>query len=178
MTVDRCQARQRRGASLVEMVLIVGTVAVILGLCGLFMHLMLKLDRASRGTVADAGTVGRLARQFRQDVRAAGAAKVVASGGADTGGIDLTGPGRPTVAYRGEGDRLIRTETDGGAVRRREGYALAHLASARFQADGPRVVLTLPRRADVAGPATRPGFRVEASLGKDRHLASREEATR
>ena len=172
----RLDARRRRGYSLVELVLIVGSVGMILTLCGMFLHLLLKLDRSGRGAIADAGSIARLARQFRGDVRAAAVVKVVPAGGAATGGLDLTGPDRPTVAYRAAGDQLLRTETEGAAVKRREAYPLAQFGAPGFQADGPLVVLTLPRRGDAAGPSLRPGYRVEARLGKDRQLASRGEA--
>jgi hypothetical protein len=178
MNLAHARARRRRGASLIEVVLIVGSVSIILGLCGAFLHLLLKLDRTGRGSIADTTSVARLARQFRHDVHAAATAKVVPSGGDATGGLELSAPGRPLVAYRAEGDRLVRTESEGAVVRRREAYPLTQLGAAHFHADGPWAELTLPRRGDAAGPSPRPGFRVEASLGKDKMIASRGEASK
>lgn len=178
MTAARLAASRRRGASLIEIVMIVGTMSVILGLCGTLLHLLMRLDHAGRGAMADAGTVGRLARQLRLDVRAADSAKVAASGKAEAGGLDLTGSGRPAVSYRFEPGRVARVETEGQTVRRRESYVLAQLGTAAFHVDGGRVSLDLPRPDDAAGPASRPGYRVEARLGKDRRLAREKEAPR
>jgi len=175
-TRSRLDARRRRGYSLVEVVLIVGSVAMILTLCGMFLHMLLKLDRSGRDAIADAGSVARLARQFRRDVRAAAVVKVVPPGASAVGGVDLTAPERPAIAYRAEGQRVVRTETEGTAVTRRESYPLAQFGAAAFQSEGPRVWLTLARPGDATGPSLRPGCRVEAWLGKDRQLASREEA--
>ena len=55
------------GFTLIETVLVVGAISVILGLCGGLLHVMLRLDRAGRAHLVETATVGRLARQFRQD---------------------------------------------------------------------------------------------------------------
>src|SRR5689334_610049 len=61
----------RRGFSMIEVVLVLGGVSIILGLCAGLLHVMLRLERAGRLHLAETVTVGRLAHQFRQDVHAA-----------------------------------------------------------------------------------------------------------
>ena len=170
------------GVSLIEMVLLIASITVILSACGTFLHLLMKLDRAGRDAMRDSNSVARLARQFRGDVRAAAAAKVVEPEADRPGRLELTTEGRPTVTYRVESGSLLRTESDGAKVYRREAYLVEHLDPPRFESvAGGRLVLTLPRRADAAGPTLRPGYRVEALLAKDRRpetAAKKKEAPR
>jgi len=159
------------GVSLIEMVLIIASITVVLSVCGTFLHLLVKLDRGGRNAMRDTQAVARLAQQFRGDVRAASAAKVVAPDEKSPGRLELTTEGRPTVTYPVESGSLLRTESDGAKVHRREAYLVENLASPRFERlSDDRLVLTMPRKADAAGPSLRPGYRVEALLGKDRRL--------
>src|SRR4051812_40864606 len=103
MTAARPARRPRRGATLIEVVIIVGCVGVILGLCGGFLHVLLALDRSGRAALSDGTTVARLGRQFRQDVRAADGAKVISDGA----GLELTTPGGPSVTYRHQAGKLL-----------------------------------------------------------------------
>ena len=91
--------------------------------------------------MADSGNVARLARQFREDVRASSTAKAAAAG------LELTSGDGPAIAYRVEGSGLIREETLAGAVRRREGYTMDRLGPLDFEVKGSRVRLLLARRS-------------------------------
>jgi hypothetical protein len=159
--------------SLIETVVVVGCLTMILSLCGLFLHALLRLDRAGRSALAESSSVSRLARQFRQDVREAASARPAGDRGeAGAPEIAITLADGATVRYSNEADRVIRTETAGGKTRRREGYEFRSLGPASFAVDGPTARLSLARRADPSGnEAARPGYRFEARVGKHTGLA-------
>jgi type II secretory pathway component PulJ len=169
MTTSRARHAQRRGYSLVEMVLVIGSLSIILSLCGMLLHTLLRLDRSGRESLTAASALNRLARQFRNDVRAADSASPRRDG------FELSRPGGPRVVYHPEGNRLVREEIDGngngdgdrGAVRRREAYSIGRYGRAAFRVDGRRVRLMFEPGE---GPAarTRPSPEIEARLGKDR----------
>lgn len=153
----------RMGYSLIEMVLLMGGITVILVLCAGLLHTLLRLDRSGRDAMTDTATTARLARQFRQDVRASRDAKAAE----DAGSLELTCPDGPTVTYKRDGGLLRREEREGGEVRRREAYAAARVGPVTFAVDGPLVRLTLSRRSGNPHAPARPALGVEATLGKD-----------
>jgi hypothetical protein len=165
----------RRGASLVEVVVLIGAVTVIISLCGVFLHLLLRVDRAGRSAQGEASAVARLARQFRQDVRAANSGRVaVAKEGESGGTLELTLGDGVSISYANGDGRVLRTESAGGTARRREGYEFRGFGPAAFAAEGGTARLSLDRLADPrAGGAARPGYRLEARVGKDLELARR-----
>jgi hypothetical protein len=147
---------------LIEMVLVISAAMIVMGLCASVLIGLFRIHRSGQAGVADASALARLARQFRQDVRAADAAKP----GAET--LELTGPGGASVVYRAEGRRLLREARRGGEVRAREAYPADRLGPVAFGADGARVWAVLRRKAGEAPALARPAVRVEARLGKDR----------
>ena len=153
----------RRGFTLVEMIVVIGGITIILGLCAGLLHTLLRLDRSGRESLNDTNTLARLARQFRQDVRASRAAKP-----GDAGSLALTRPDGPDVSYRVQGARLVREERAGEKVVRREAYAVARIGPLRFETEGAFVRLIAARRPTnpLAPPRTAVG--VEARLDKDR----------
>ncbi len=170
MNADR-RRPTRRGHSLIELIVVMGGVVILLGLCAGLIHTLLRLDRGGRDSVHDTATLAGLSRRFRQDVRAARDAKP-----GEPGSLELTRPGGHPVSYRTRGARLVREERDGAAVVRREAYAVARLGPVRFETDGGLVRLIAERRpADPRAPA-RAAVRVEAKLDKDRTLTEPEEA--
>jgi len=169
---------RRRAYSLIEMMLVLGALVLVLSLCGGLMHTLLRLDRAGRAGVADAAGLGRLARQFRRDVRGALVATPTAPG--VTPGLGLVRPSGPAIFYYSlDAGRLVREETYQGEpkARAREEYAVGRLGPVGFEVDGRWVRLTLGRRGTpTTGPQPGPGFdrpplRLEARLDKDRDPA-------
>src|SRR5262249_7667548 len=79
----------RRGYSLVEIVLAMGAVAIVLGLCAGLLHVLLRLDRTGRTHLVESATIGRLARQFREDVHASRRAVASAAGDAPAAMLEL-----------------------------------------------------------------------------------------
>ena len=161
----------RRGASLVEMILIIGSMTIIFAVCGVFLHLLLRVDRSGRAALTEAVTVSRLGRQFRDDVRAASAAKPVEGKAGSPGGLGLTLPGGRAVAYTNVPGFLERVESAGDKFTRREGYRLDPTAAATFAVEGDLAVLTVGRKKDDAGKSA-VSYRVVATLGKDLALSN------
>lgn len=167
--------RPSRGYSLIEMVLVIGAVSVVLGVCATTLIGLFRIDRAGRAAVNDATTLARLARQFRQDVRAAGGAKRL-DDKPDRTGLELTRADGESVVYRVEGKRLVREDRRGDRVGARESYATERLGPVAFGVEEPRVWATLSRRPGEGRALPKPEVRVEARLGKDRELAEPAEA--
>jgi len=65
---------RRRGFTLFEIILVVAGAATLVATCAMLLHVLLRLDTVARSHLNDASTVGRLARQFREDVRTAASA--------------------------------------------------------------------------------------------------------
>jgi hypothetical protein len=159
---------RRRGASLIETVVVIASVALILSVSGVFLHLVMRVDRAGRASAAEATAVARLARQFRQDVREADSARVV------DGRLELPMPDGSAVSFAATDGGVSRTEGAGGKVVRRELYGLPSLEPADLAVEGASARLTLARRPDPrAGGAPRPTLRIEATVGKHLGLARR-----
>lgn len=157
----RCR---RAGFSLVELVMLVGCTTIILSTCGVFFHVLLKLDRAGRDASRDAMTVGRLARQFRRDVHAARRAN-----SSDPSRLELTGEAGATVRYHAENGRLTRVESRQGQPDRRESFDLLRYATARFrrEAGERRVVLDVPRKTGALPATGRLPLQIEGDLDRD-----------
>ncbi len=157
----------RRGYSLIEMVVVVGAVTIVLSMCGLVLHAIMRLDRSGRRGFDDAATVGRLARQFRRDVRSASSAKTSAA--KDTKSqLDLKFHDKQTVTYALEGIKLIRTEKqEDGKILNREGFRVDRIGPLRFETEGTWVRLKLKRTSENGAMLPKPPIQVEARLGKD-----------
>jgi hypothetical protein len=121
----------RGGYTLIEMVLAIGAVAIVLGLCGGLLHVLLRLDRSGRDHLVETATIGRVARQFRQDVHAAREAKVSGEAAA-AAGLELALTEDRTIVYTMRDRALVRTEKRGDIAGRRESYALPFCRGGRF----------------------------------------------
>jgi hypothetical protein len=166
-------AHRRKGFTLFEMIMVISGLSIVLALCGSLLHTLLRLDRAGRESLSDSATVSRLSRQFRVDVRSSQEARP----GGD-GSLRLTKPEGPDVSYRLDGGRLLREETAGKQVLRRESYTVARLVPLAFEVEGKIVLLSMSRRTTNQYAMARPPFVIEAGLGKDRTTAALKEDRR
>jgi hypothetical protein len=140
--------RKHGGYALVEMVLAIGAVAIVLGLCGGILHVLLRLERTARSHLTETATIGRLARQFRQDVHASREAN---SSGGENGPapkLELTLPGDRAIAYEMRPRALVRRERQGASTLRYETYVLPLCREGDFvvQAQGAKVWVRLRLR--------------------------------
>src|SRR5262249_8841463 len=151
----RAMTSRRRGYVLVEMLLVMTALVIVLGLCVGLIHSLHRLSRIGADHLAEATARDRLARQFRQDVRAASQSSIAAADPKPAGAIELRGPGDRLVAYVPGDGRVVRTEREAERQIRREEYRFPSGAVARFRThdeDGARFV-TLSVRRDAAPEA-------------------------
>lgn len=161
---------KRAGYSLVEMVLAIGALSVVLGLCVASIRGLITLDRANRARLNEGVVLDRLGRQFRQDVRAARSARAVDDPG-KTDRLELQLPPSGVVEYHWDGSRVVRVERSPGTSDRRETYRLPNRKPPKFQASGAAgqmwVSLVIERKAGPASLEPEHEFRAEAWVGRD-----------
>lgn len=169
--------RRRRGYVILELLLVISSLVVVLGLCVGLIHSLLRLDRVARDHLAETTARDRLARQFRRDVRAASRSSLKA-GAAPAPKLELTGPGGRIVEYAPGDGRVIRSERDGDRQVGREDYRLPSRPVTGFRSleeDGaPFVVLSLRRKADASTAGRAREAEYQAMLGRDARHARRQ----
>jgi hypothetical protein len=172
MSAIATRRRPRRGFSLVELLVAIGGVAITLGICITLLHSLLRLDRAARGHLAETSAVGRLARQFRQDVRAA----TRSNAKPDAAGLELAMPDEGIVEYEARPGSLLRVERKGDQIVRREAFRVHRGGTPRFATEGEnddlRVSLVLASLEESPSPGSGPSraIRIEARMNRDGQL--------
>src|SRR5262245_32588554 len=86
----------RRGVSLIEMIVVISISSVIIGVCSTTMHLLLRSEREQSREVRTTVAISRLSQVFREDVHAAQKCQVVAEGKPH---MELTAPGGRRILY-------------------------------------------------------------------------------
>jgi hypothetical protein len=163
----------RRGASLIETVVVIGVGAILFGLAAGLLHVLFAADRAARSGFAEGTSLGRMAQGFRDDVRAATRSEPADAAAGPFRQLSLILPGDRTVEYRVEEDALARLERRGGEVVRRERFTIPPRLASRLELrrEGGRTVaaFVLDRRPGVAAPKAGEGraLRVEAVVARD-----------
>ncbi|MDB5351530.1 MAG: hypothetical protein JWN86_2777 [Planctomycetota bacterium] len=160
----------RRGYTLVEMLAVMATLTLILGLCVALMELLLKLNTSGKDHVETEARLSRSARIFRDDVHEAGEIKRCEPGTSSTT-IELVRPDHDRVVeYQWIKNDLVRNEWSAGEIVKRERFPLPAQASAHFEhrSDGGRSVAAYVvhrRGKQASGPAVDHAFRIEAMVG-------------
>jgi prepilin-type N-terminal cleavage/methylation domain-containing protein len=171
---------RRRGFTLIEVVLVVGAVAMVTGLCAGLLRVLLRLDRVAKSHAVETATVARLARQFRQDVHA-GVGPPAGNETEPATKLELALPGGRTVLYEARASTVARSQRLGAAVERRETYNLPYCGDPRFvvRRENGRAwaILQLPQNVGASAGA-RAALQIEALAGRDRRLDRREERER
>ena len=127
---QRSALGRRKGITIIETIVLMTGVAAMLGLCVLLLQFLLKLDGQSRARLDGASALARLARQFRQDVHAAGRASLVDHSAARPSELRIESGKDRIVAYEVKGDAaVVRVETLKGAQVRRESYEIPRSGS-------------------------------------------------
>jgi hypothetical protein len=142
---------RRRGITIIETIVLMTGVAAMLGLCVIMLQLLMKLDGDSRARLETAGTLARLAEQFRHDVHGATAARLVEQPEKSSGLRIEPGPDR-AIAYQVKGEnKVVRVESGKGKVVRTESYQISRGGPIRFafKEDGGRrfAILTVNRQS-------------------------------
>jgi hypothetical protein len=169
----------RRGYALMELLIVITALMIMLGLGVGLIHALLKLDRAGRAHLTEVTTRGRLARRFREDVRAASRVEATRDQSGRAVTLHLEHPDGPPVAYRAEPRRVVREQPgeDKESQTRREVYRLRGPGSPRFDVgDDGFIGLLLPDASSFAPADDRREFRIDARIGKDPRPAQPAEA--
>jgi type II secretory pathway pseudopilin PulG len=162
----------RRGITLIETLIIVTMVGAVLGLCAVLIQLLGRLNSDARARATALTSLERLARQLREDAHASATAELQEKAAAQPAGLRLLPAPRRSIAYLAQPAEVVRTESDGGNIVRREAYRLPDDGNARFmlRTDGPcRLIVLVLRRMSEGGTLDPPRpLEIVALLGKDR----------
>lgn len=162
--------QRRRGYALIEMVLIIASLSMVMGLAAVTLHALFRLDAAGRAAASDAQAVSLLASHFRDDAHASQSVQAE-----NDSTLRFLINDEESIRYRFEKNQLHREALRNGQVRNRERYSMRRLGPVKFQVEDSFVAVSLARSAKEGFGKPVP-YRIEARLGKDR-LALKE-ATR
>jgi type II secretory pathway pseudopilin PulG len=166
----------RRGFTLLEVLIVVTSVAALLGVCAVTIQLLFRLSADSQTRLTAAVAIDRLGRQLRGDVHGSQSAQLAADPKAPSqpAALRLSFETGHEITYSPRAHSVVRSETRGGKAFRREEYVLGPSQDARFEVRDETsrrwAVLILshsPERNRTDPP--RP-FEVIALAGKDRGL--------
>jgi len=165
----------RRGASLIELMVVITTSMIIIGLAIGMVHTLVGANRTAERHLVRSESVGRLCESFRRHVREAAAAECIEEDGAIR--LELSFDDGRQVVFRSAEQAVFRTEREEGVDRRRDKYTLAKDSFARFEIQSEKdsttvtlVIAHAPTRPD-EGPACE--FRADATLDRDLRFASK-----
>ena len=159
---------QRRGTSLVELMVVVTISGMIFSGAAVCLHSMYRADQRLRHEAQHRSAVVRLARQFRTDAHLA----VGAQEGDDRPGgaqaLVLSGPSQRTIEYRVQGSEILRTVKDGEQLLHRDAFRLERGVRVAWQVeDGPRpmAAVQIERASPAGGGTAGVQNRIEAAVG-------------
>ncbi len=164
----------RRGFSLVEMLAVMATLSLVLGLCVALLEMLLRLNASGREHIENEAAIARMSRVFREDVRDAGEIARCPLGGQSTA-LSLVVPGGDLVEYQVIKDALVRKEWRRDEILAQERFRLPASSYGRFERHGENeqavVSLVIDRRSK-QGPvdANAHTFRIEATPGATRRF--------
>jgi prepilin-type N-terminal cleavage/methylation domain-containing protein len=163
----------RRGVTLIEMLVVMTVLAVLLGLCALTIQLLLRVGSDAQSRRSAASALGRLSAQFREDVHACDGAEV-----RHTAGLRLSRDRGVVITYEARDGRVDRVEAIAGQARRHESYDLGRGAAAAFERrddDGPGrfLALVVSRTTQAGRPDPPRPVEILALAGKDRPESAR-----
>ncbi|MGC1273828.1 MAG: hypothetical protein WBC44_08990 [Planctomycetaceae bacterium] len=159
------QRTQRTGKTLIEMLVVMVGLTAVLVAAGQLFHRLSQAERLVRGSAAVGRSEMRLARDFREDVRAATSVEPIENEAGH--GLRLV-VSEGTIEYVAQAESVLRT-TAGQSRQHREGYRLGTV-TARFAVEGDRfAVLTIePHRTVDRRDATAGPLQIVAAIGADR----------
>jgi hypothetical protein len=171
-------AKLRHGVSLTELLLLMSMYTIILSMCAVLLHRVMRVETDSRSFVDAERTSARLSRQFRQDARQATAVDADASKLKNDAFLKLQLPSKQTVEYRWVDGNVLRTVSHDGKTVARNEFAFEPSCKLTIREDESprRVVLSiissaLDSTSDRAEQlksykAVPVGLYVEASIGR------------
>jgi type II secretory pathway component PulJ len=169
------RTRNRAGFSIVEAMAAMTVITIVMGVCLALVTMLLKLPDAAHQHATDEAARSRVARLFREDVRAA--SRVVSK---DQGKrLSLRSGDGVSVEYAASGEGLSRVAWLGDQVAKEERLPLPPRSAARFEFRDGVVALLLDRRAVRGDDSAKSRvLRVEAAVGASLRFRPRGETSR
>jgi type II secretory pathway component PulJ len=165
----------RRGVSLIEVLVVITTGTIIVGLVVGMLRSLVVAYRASEGHLVRSEAVGRLSESFRTDVRSAATVEFVEEDGATR--LALTGDDGRRIEFRAAGQAVIRIEHAQGAASRREKFAMPTDSAIRFEIqpddETTTVILVITRTQARSHGGPSHEFHAVATLGRDRRFVAK-----
>jgi hypothetical protein len=177
-------SKLRRGVSLTELLLLMSSYTVILSMCGVLLHRVMRVEIDSRSFVEVERTSTRLSRQFRQDVNQAVTAETDATSLQNSAFLRLQLSDNQSIEYRWLEGSVVRTLFQDGRGSAHEEFAFDPSCKLIVRQDKPanRIVLSIAREAlDSISDRTEQlrrykacpmGLHVEASIGHETGIAN------
>lgn len=180
--------KRRRGASLIELMVVISMLTVVLGMVGVLFHRLFQAELIAAKTTVTEVTTMRLADQFRRDIHEASTVK---RSGETAATLELNGrDDTMTVLYTAALNKVQREVKQQQTVVARETYRLPGCrvtfpepeAATATNGDGPSqrpalVTLYLERphatvSASIQAKLPLRGIVIDAELGRDHRLAA------
>jgi len=153
--------KSRRGASLVELLVVMSAATVVLTMSASLIHRIMHAQSKARALSDVERTSLRLANAFRQDVHQATSAVLGESNLDEQTFLRLALPESHTIEYGRQNANVVRILLEGGRTVAREEFAFPAGIELAIRKDGPRlIVLTMHSRP---GEMPAADGRIEAS---------------
>jgi hypothetical protein len=177
--MNRRTTKSRRGVSLTELLLLMSSYTMILTMCAVLLHRVMRVQIESRSIVDAERTSERLGHQFRQDIHQATKADVNGTKLKSDVFLQLQLPDNQAIEYSRVKGSVLRTVSRDGRIGAREEFAFEPSCKLAVRQDESpkRIVLSITSAAleptsDKAEQlqsykAVPVGLHVEASLGRD-----------
>lgn len=180
---------RRRGASLIELMVVIAILTVIFGLVGVLFHRLFQAEQLSARTTVTEITTMRLADQFRRDIHAAESVKRSEATDAALPTLELKNLGdTPTILYTGGLNRIQRDVMQGQKSVAHETYRLPscritfptsqtelEVEDSNQRTSFVTLYLERPHATVTVAEQARSPFRgivIDAELGRDQRLAA------
>ena len=165
---------RRRGMTLIEVLVVIGSSVVILGLIAGTIRTMARAEHATENHLVQGEVLAQLSESFRSHVHAARPAELIEQEQGEQLKLALVGS---EVEFRVQEHRVLRVVRSADGSLRQERYSLPPGSTVRFEIDRghePTTVTLVVARHPAGAPTGTPReLRVEAVLGRDHRHSSK-----
>ncbi len=175
----------RRGYALIELLVVITSVTVILGLCAVTIQALMRVNSEAQVRLSASATFARLASQFRADVHASDGMQLTPGSPAGSkpvdakvpAGLRLTRGPNIVIQYEARNGRVARDESIAGKRSRHESYLVGKgnvvVFERREEGSRPFVVMAMSRETGKEPLEPPQPLEVLALQGKDRSTTAR-----
>ena len=161
--------RNRRGVSIIEVMVVISIAVLMLGAGISLLHLLLRVERDGVKDVWYGRSLARLSEAWRKDVRGAGDGRV--EDGESRQAV-LSRPDGAVVTYSSKGHVISRVAQRGDTVEQRDAFHFPDGSTFRFEIDGDprfaRVVIRRPALPQKGASAERTGDSESANVAAEK----------